>query len=218
MSVEKWGWVSVAATGSVAVALGAFLFVYATGLDSGQNQAIAAWLQAIGSVAAIIGAFVILNQQQVAEAALRRRDEKRKYAARFMQVLLLAGDAAEAFDHLAVLLSPEEFDDPDGEPGGRSKAIARVEHVARRVDGIAAAVAGIIRAGEVELDHVNLLWKLNRNLHDLGQMLAGISDPFDELDAVAMAKFDAMVSDVKTIRFAAASISAELEREAHVKD
>lgn len=63
MSVEKWGWASVTLTGSVAVALGAFLFVYANGLDSGQNQAVAAWVQAIGSVAAIIGAIWIATAQ-----------------------------------------------------------------------------------------------------------------------------------------------------------
>lgn len=63
MSVEKWGWVSVTVTGSVAVALGAFLFVYANGLDSGQNQAVAAWVQAIGSVLAIVGAIGIATAQ-----------------------------------------------------------------------------------------------------------------------------------------------------------
>ncbi|WP_354684799.1 hypothetical protein [Cupriavidus necator] len=65
MSVEKWGWVSVAITGSVGLALGAFLFVHANGLDSGQNQAVAAWVQAVGSVAAIgVTGWLFLAQRQ----------------------------------------------------------------------------------------------------------------------------------------------------------
>ncbi len=174
----------------------------------------ASWVQAIGSIGAIVGAFIILNRQQEIEAAVRRQDDKRRYAARFKQVFLIAGDASEAVDQLAALLAPERFDDPGDVNVVRRKAVAKIHLVVRRIDQIALAVSGIIRAGEVDLDHVNLLWKLNSNLHAVTQMLAGVSNPFDELDADSMTEFDALVQDIKVIRFSAASISEALSREA----
>ncbi|MBB1630289.1 hypothetical protein [Cupriavidus sp. UME77] len=63
MAVERWGWAAIAGTSFIALAAGAHVFATLNGLDSGQNQAIAAWVQAVGSVAAIVGAFAIANRQ-----------------------------------------------------------------------------------------------------------------------------------------------------------
>lgn len=95
MSVEKWGWVSVAATGSVAVALGSFLFAYANGLDSGQNQAVAAWVQAIGSVAAIIGAVWIASEQHRRDVERRELEEKNASYLLRAELAWLSGDVVQ---------------------------------------------------------------------------------------------------------------------------
>lgn len=82
MSVEKWGWTSVTLTVGAALALIAFLVVYASGLDSGQNQAIAAWVQAVGSIITIAGAYHLGARQMEHATALQRDTEIRAALAR----------------------------------------------------------------------------------------------------------------------------------------
>lgn len=81
MSLERWGWTALSLTCVVVSGLAAALFVHLTGLDAGENQAIAAWVQAVGSVLAIAGALTVAGYQVNAartEAEIRRRVDERE--------------------------------------------------------------------------------------------------------------------------------------------
>ncbi|WP_157128447.1 hypothetical protein [Cupriavidus sp. USMAA2-4] len=73
MSVETWGWRAVTLCAAVAVGLFACLVTTLVGMDSGQNQVAAAWVQAAGSVAAIVTAIFVANAQHRAAMTLAER-------------------------------------------------------------------------------------------------------------------------------------------------
>lgn len=79
MSAEKWGWASVFAVGLCLVPLAFGLPVIVSGWKAETHQAVAAWVQAIGSVVAIAAALgIALNQRHDAERQVRREAERRR--------------------------------------------------------------------------------------------------------------------------------------------
>lgn len=79
MSAEKWGWASVFVVGLCLVPLAFGLPVIVSGWKAETHQAVAAWVQAIGSVVVIAPALgIALNQRYDAERQVRREAERRR--------------------------------------------------------------------------------------------------------------------------------------------
>ncbi|WP_227459683.1 hypothetical protein [Cupriavidus pauculus] len=93
---ETWGWVAVCAAAIVLLAAGSHVVVLFFGLDSGQNQALAAWVQAVGSVLAI-GIAIYIPWRQRADDALEERRRYFRDRADALQLLMLLADEVEAY-------------------------------------------------------------------------------------------------------------------------
>ncbi|MDR3382279.1 hypothetical protein [Cupriavidus basilensis] len=201
MSLEKWGWASVVSTAGAAVALFAFLMVKAGGMDSGQNQAIAAWVQAIGSIGAIAAGFAVVHTQNKFSESVRQRENGRRRIERFNQVLLMASDACEAIDCLHRLTEPEEVVRRILDPDLDSRTIHEVELVRKRLDGNLQALATVLRIGDMDLHQLQHAWKLQSILYDVTTSLAGINNPGREFDAAAKDRLRELCVEAKKVRF-----------------
>ncbi|KGW80023.1 hypothetical protein Y046_6007 [Burkholderia pseudomallei MSHR2990] len=82
----------------------------------------------------------------------------------------------------------------------RRRLSAKVIQTRRRIDDVSSSISDLVRSSQIQLGHVELLLRLQRNLHKVRESLAGIEDPFtdmylDEFDLVPL------LTDVKYVRF-----------------
>lgn len=109
-TVEKWGWMSVVCALSAVLGLGALLIVTVGGLDSEQNQAIASWVQAVGSIAAIVFASVHASRQAAEAECLVDRQRLQARRDRLASIQAIAKVARDHVEMVAYGLAAA----PDG--------------------------------------------------------------------------------------------------------
>lgn len=204
-------WYVAVAAAVVVTAAGSYVFVHFVDLDAGQNQAIAAWVQAIGSICAIAAGFAAVRYQLRANEVLSAQSEAHSFRGRFTQILLLAHEASEAVDDLKSMLSPLAFQEYlDDVPKEQDRQVAKLRQIVRRVEGIGDSVSDLIRSTDIDLEHVNLLLKLQGNLQNIGQSLVGVDNPFIDLHPSDI-DYDEVAADIQIIRFTAGLMSNDHE-------
>lgn len=199
----------IVAMGIFAVFLGMKL-----GADDTEKQAIAAWVQAVGSIGAILAGFWGVRHQLRVQEEAAKRAELRRFRGGFTQILLLAHEASDAVDKLKEMLGPLAFQEyADASSGERSRKAGQVQQLVHRIAGVGESVSDLIRSADTDLEHVNLLLRLQRSLQNIGQSLAGVRNPLSDLYPSDI-DYDAIALEIKGIRFSAGSISAKLETNA----
>lgn len=106
MSAEKWGWASIFAVGMCLLAIAFGVVVIASGWGADAHQAVAAWVQAVGSIAAIAVALGIALKQR-ADAALQANEDAKRRRQEPLKALRVLIDRA----HYLVIEIPLHGDD-----------------------------------------------------------------------------------------------------------
>lgn len=135
---ETWGWIAVVAASFVVLATGSHVAVMFLGLDSSQNQAVAAWVQAIGSVVAIAGSYHLGRKQTLQATLLQKEAENRarqRQCETFLAVAKAAVDRARWAD-TTLFLPGFRVNAPPFVFGGVGAVALRVEEARRAMTAV----------------------------------------------------------------------------------
>ncbi|MBY4733958.1 hypothetical protein K6V90_25800 [Cupriavidus pauculus] len=135
---ETWGWIAVVAASIVVLATGSHIAILFLGLDSSQNQAVAAWVQAIGSVVAIAGSYH-LGRKQTSQAAFLQKEAENRAGQRkcetFLAVAKAAVDRAQWADE-TLFFPGFRVNPPPFVFGGAGAVALRVEEARRAMTAV----------------------------------------------------------------------------------
>lgn len=114
-----WGWFAVFVAVVAALAVSYRIAVRLIGLDASQNQAIAAWVQALGSIAAIVGAYAVAVRQESGHAKRVEAEQRQSAALLAHTACFFARDARAAVQGASDLIRNHVAGDPFVPPTDR---------------------------------------------------------------------------------------------------
>ncbi|MNM63729.1 hypothetical protein D3C81_751040 [compost metagenome] len=199
--MRVWKYVAVG-VGGVAVVLGLSL-AGATSLwtQCYEPSLMASWVQAVGSIAAIGGGVAVLQIQLSHAEVQRKADRDSSRMALGRQLALLASDACEMIGMLRLLNDPEDVLKHIADRTYAARVPAWRQLVGKRNDDLVRAVASVLRSGAIELEDLQPVWKLQKLLHEVGYILAGIDDPARQLDGEGRGRIAEIENEMKVLRF-----------------
>lgn len=199
--MTKWRWGGIGVCGVIAVLAISHAGATTFWTCPYKPDLMASWVQAVGSFGAIIGAAALLFLQ-LRHSDSRLADDKRdERLALSRQLALLSSDACEMIDMLVALTSPADRRKHILDPIYAARVPAWRERIGMRNDDLLRGVANVLRSGAIELPDLEPVWKLQKLLHEVGYILAGIRDPGRQLDGEARGRIDEIARELKTIRF-----------------
>lgn len=96
MSVEKWGWAAVVGAACVCVTVASLICAQIWPNDSGD---VASWVQAIGSIAAIVGAVWIASDQHRRDVVRREVEAQNASYVLRAEIAWLSGDVVQFLNY-----------------------------------------------------------------------------------------------------------------------
>lgn len=199
--MKTWQWVGAVVGGVVAVLVISHAGATTFWTCPYKPDLMASWVQAAGSIAAIGAGVAVLGVQlRHAEAQYKAdRDADRLVLGR--QLALLASDACEMIEMLHGIVDPEDHLKHVADRAHATRVPAWRERVGMRNDDLLRGVANVLRSGSIELNDLQPVWKLQRLLHEVGYILAGIQDPARQLNGAERGRLSEIEHDLKVIRF-----------------
>ncbi|NSX14043.1 hypothetical protein HTY52_08155 [Cupriavidus taiwanensis] len=199
--MKAWRWFGAVAVGVIAVLLISLAGATTFWTSPYKPDLMASWVQAVGSIAAIGGGVAVLRVQLRHAEAQRKADRDADRAALGRQLALLASDACEMIETLRPLNDPEDVLKHVADRTYAARVPAWRQLVGARADDLVGAVANLLRSGAIELDDLQPVWKLQKLLHEVRHILAGIDDPARQLDGRERGRIADIESELKVLRF-----------------
>lgn len=199
--MTRWQWAAAVVGGVIAVMVISHAGATTFWTCPYKPDLMASWVQAVGSIAAIGGGVAVLRVQLRHVETQRKADHDADRLALGRQLALLASDACEMIEALRPLNNPEDVLKHLADRTYAARIPAWRQLVSARADDLVGAVASLLRSGTIELDDLQPVWKLQKLLHEVRYILAGIDDPARQLNGGERGRIAEIESELKALRF-----------------